>query len=258
MFAGVGHVSKVLRKAGFAVICVEISNGAQYHVLNKQVQSILFGWISSGAVAGIWLGTPCTSWSRARHGPAESNWGPLRDNSNIMGLPNFRPKDHDKVRVGNATMKCTSQVIKLCIKLRVPCFFENPAGSMMWLAPKIAILCGDPCHNLSITDFCQHGARWRKRTRVSSWHAIDCPKFKTTCSGRKGICSATGKPHVIFKGADPVSKQLWTHIAQPYPLRFARLAGSLMTNSADNLKNNRLHTLCQTSFFTAQRPSHCS
>ena len=137
------------------------------------------------------------------------------------------------------------------MKLVVPAFLENPAGSMLWLAPPIASVCvadAKCTHRNSITDFCQHGARWRKRTRIASWNAVDCPGLNVTCCGHGGICSLSGKFHVVLKGADPISKQLWTHIAQPYPMRFAACAAKLMIDSADNIKNNRLHMLCKTGF----------
>ena len=238
LFAGVQGISSELVKTGEACLSFEISLGPCYDLTNRKVLMIIDGWISSGCIDGVWLATPCTSWSRARHGPVDSNWGPIRNNDNLYGLPNISEKDKVKIRCGNATMFSSARIIRKCIRCRVPCFLENPAGSMLWLAPPIDRVCKHSSHVSHITDFCQHGAKWRKRTRISTWFAQPDPFFSKTCRGRGGLCSMTGKYHIVLKGSDPVSKQLWTHIAQPYPTRLCRAAAKWMVDSSETLKQH--------------------
>ena len=178
------------------------------------------------------------SWRLARHGPAHRSWGPIRDNNHLYGLPNISEGDKVKIRTGNATMFSTARVVRQCIRCRIPCFLENPAGSMLWLAPPILKVCQHAAHVTHITDFCQHGARWRKRTRISTWFAQSNPIFNKTCSGRNHMCSASNRHHIILKGADPVSKQLWTHLAQPYPVRFCKAAAKWLVDSSEMLKQH--------------------
>ena len=118
---------------------------------------------------------------------------------------------------------------------KIPCFLENPAQSMMWKVPRLRKLCDVPCSRLFVCDFCQFGSRWRKRTHIQSWYSQDCNELNFTCSGRGGKCNATGKFHIVLKGQDRISKQLWTHLAQPYPPKFAATCAKLLKHSADQL-----------------------
>eukprot|EP00974_Lingulodinium_polyedra_P059650 5746569-Lingulodinium_polyedra.AAC.1 len=40
---------------------------------------------SSGVLRGVWLGTACSTWSRALRGPLGSAWAPVRDGQHIWG-----------------------------------------------------------------------------------------------------------------------------------------------------------------------------
>ena len=115
----------------------EITVGPEYDLCNVKMKHLIRGWISSHCVAGVWIATPCTSWSRARRGPMSSSWGPIRSNQFIYGFPNVSGNDQDKLRQGNATMRSTVQIIRACISHQVPAFFENPCHSMIWSAPEL-------------------------------------------------------------------------------------------------------------------------
>jgi hypothetical protein len=221
----------------------EIDCGAHFDLLSRSVVKLLLGWINSGCIAGVWLATPCTSWSRARHGPPQSGWCTFCSNQHIMGLPNLKPRDVDKIALGNRTMLVAARIIRLCISCHVPCFFENPSSSMIWLAGPIKYLCSRPSHILNLTDFCQHGARWRKRTRISAWNTSPAPKLNMICKGHHGICSRSNKHHIVLTGSDPISKQLWTHIAQPYPAAFATAAADALIDSAGFVRDRRLSSI---------------
>lgn len=240
LFSGDGGISKCLRQRGHAVVDVDIANDSRLDLCDPTIFSVIEGWIRSRCIHGVWLATVCKTWSRARHGPFGSSWGPLRTNHHIYGLPGLSAVDRHKLLIGNRTMRVTARIIDLCIQYKVPCYLENPAGSMIWLAPPIAKHCNHVSSRQFITDFCQHGARWRKRTRIQTWNAQECIDLNVCCSGHKGLCSRTGKRHIILKGQDPVSKQLWTHLAQPYPLSFCHKAAKTMIHSADCIDNFHL------------------
>ena len=233
LFSGCGKVSAYLVKEGHAGIAVDTCVDHRLDLSDEGVLNVIRGWIQGGCVRGIWLATPCSSWSRARHGPVGSSWGPLRSSYHIWGIPNLSSRDQAKIRHGNATVRATCHIIRCAVQFKVPCFLENPAGSMMWQAPPIKKLCMHRSSQVFITDFCQHHARWRKRTRVQAWFDQDVPQFHLQCHGRAGICSRTQKHHIILKGQDPVSGQLWTQLAQPYPGRFAAAAARALIVSAE-------------------------
>ena len=70
LFSGSGNFSKAWRdKLGLPIMeCVFLHN--DMHDLTKvKLQKLVRGWILSGIVVGVWLGTPCGSFSRARERP---------------------------------------------------------------------------------------------------------------------------------------------------------------------------------------------
>jgi hypothetical protein len=237
LFSGTQGLGAKISNKGQPCMSFEIDNGSCYDLTRPDVVRLIEGWISSHAVSAVWMGTPCTSWSRARHGPPGSSWCAIRSNSHILGLPNLRENDKTKIRQGNLTMAVSTRFIRACIKHGVPCFLENPAHSMMWLAPQMQRVTRHPSHTSNITDFCQHGARWRKRTRVSAWNAVDNHRLSATCSGKKGFCSYTGKHHIILSGTDKQSGKLWTQLAQPYPTAFAGRSADWIIDSVNAIRS---------------------
>ena len=240
VFSGCGRIASQLRRRGLACIAIDNCLDPRLDVLKPKILNVIRGWIKGGCVQAIWLATPCSSWSRARHGPFGSAWGPLRDNQNIYGFKGLSSRDQTKIKDGNATIMATCEILRLAVRLKIPCFLENPAGSMLWLAPPLARLCRLSCSRPYICDFCQYGARWRKRTRIQGWFSQPDLKLSCTCTGKQGICSRTGVHHIILKGQDPKSKQLWTHLAQPYPHRFAFCGAEALVRSAESIHDFHL------------------
>ena len=135
LFSGCGGVSSQLTKKGHGVLSFEIRAGPQFDLLNPRVEKIITGWITSGCVAGVWFGTPCSSFCRARHGPEGSSWGPIRNAAHIWGIPNLSSRDKAKIQLGNACAKLSCRLIALCNRIGVPALFENPRTSMLWKVP---------------------------------------------------------------------------------------------------------------------------
>ena len=80
-------------------------------------------------------------------------------------------------------------------------------------------------------DFCQYGTRWRKRTTIMCWLTPVLPALLRKCSGKQGVCSSTGRPHIQLCGQDKVSHKLWTQIAEPYPARLCAAAAAAAAES---------------------------
>ena len=221
LFAGEGHIAAAWRAMGYGALCVEISLGGEFDLTRPCVWKLVRGWISSHCIVCVWFGTPCTSWSRARRGPPGSRWAPTRSARFPLGLPGCSESDLGKFREGNETAKVTARLIRACLAARVPCGLENPQTSMLWQSPFLRRLVAHRCAQVLDVHLCQYGARWRKATKVVLWECVTCPDAARRCSGRRGVCSATGKPHVVLSGRDP-SGGLWTRRAQAYPRQFAR------------------------------------
>ena len=70
----------------------------------------------SRAAIGVWMGIPCTSWSRARRGLPGSGWCAIRSSDHLLNLPDFTPADQLRIRLGSATAKASGRLIRFCIR----------------------------------------------------------------------------------------------------------------------------------------------
>ena len=241
LFAGSGRLSARLRKQGYAAMPLDVLYGDHHDVLRRAAENIIIGWLRSKVVQGVWLGTPCSSWSRARRGPPGSGWCTIRDSSNLMGLPNLTDRDKARISLGNRTLAFSCRIISACIALGTPVAMENPATSMLWLVPRLQKLAAHAVAVRYCFDFCQYGAPWRKRTVVMAWHCVPAD-LNRRCSGHKGLCSRAKRHHIILQGAGPGGR-LWTSIAEPYPAPVARAAANMLIASSEALRSQRLHQL---------------
>ena len=67
LFAGSRRVCKEIHRGGGCSLAVELRHGLRVNILSKRVMKFLLNAIKEGAVAGLWLGTPCSSFSLARN-----------------------------------------------------------------------------------------------------------------------------------------------------------------------------------------------
>ena len=247
LYAGTCGVTKFISRSGYGGIAFDLSLGPEFNLLLPQVHKLIKGWICSGCVAGVMLATECKTWSRARHGPVGTSWGPIRSRRHIMGLPNLCQRDHDKVSLGNKQMAHTADIISACVKHCIPCILENPINSLLFAAKPIHDLLQDQSCVSITTDQCQFGSRWRKRTRFACWHCGDVSILDVRCVGHKGICSLSGKPHIVLRGSGP-NGVLWTKLAQEYPSSLSRALSRILIESFEHgilRKFNRICGLCQ-------------
>ena len=216
IFSGSGHLARAFRRQGIAALSIDICHGIHHDVLNSSVSELIHQWIRSRCVLLVWLGTPCSSWSRARCNGGAGWPGLLRNNQNIMGLEGFSNKDQGKIQFGNRTMAFSASVVQLAVRLGIPTGLENPATSMLCYAPDI-VACLQLPHSKQVNiDFCAFGTPWRKRTKLAFWHVPDVsPSFGHICSSTGGRCDYSGCKHAVLKGT--THRVFWTLLAQPYP-----------------------------------------
>ena len=243
LFSGTGRVSSYVRSLGFAVISFDIFFGPEFDLLRPCVLQLINGWIRGGVILGCYFGTPCSSWSLARRGPATSSWGPLRSQDYIYGLPGLSAKDQAKVQIGNETMRTTVKIISQCLKFGLPCILENPINSRLFHAPEILSLQQHPSYLRHCCDQCRFSSAWRKRTGIWTWNCQDSVVLDHRCTGSKGFCSSSQIKHVVLSGSAPGTNQLFTALASEYPRSFAKVLARLLVDSYDALIDSKIHCL---------------
>ena len=230
IFSGCGRLGQqVCRECGWPVLLWDISYGHAYDLTVRANQQRIVHWIQHGLVRAGHLGTPCSSFSRARDRPGGPP--PLRTDSMPMGRTALRPGDAARVTVGNVLLRFSCRVLLLAVQYRMPFTLENPKTSRIWLTPPLLRILRNRCCVVCDVDFCMFGTRWRKPTRVLSVHlALDGLQQYRCCGTKRGPCSRTGKPHVPLIGQDATGRWL-TQLAQSYPLRFARALAKCFLNT---------------------------
>eukprot|EP00438_Fugacium_kawagutii_P018254 Skav220446 [mRNA] locus=scaffold254:128743:132882:- [translate_table: standard] len=218
IFSGSGHLAKAVQQVtSWDCFTWDILHGSEYDLRSKKKRNRILGWIKSGKIQGVHLGTPCSSFSRARDrrpGPP-----PLRSDQQPLGFENLGPADMAKVREGNLWMRFSAQVFNLCMKLHIPVTMENPFRSRIWLCPPMKyLLRRKQCFSVDV-DYCAFGTRWRKRTKFL-YYGVNLQHLgiHRCCNSKRGIRAFSGKPHLQLMG---VTKDgvFMTKLAEPYPMQ---------------------------------------
>ena len=118
------------------------------------------------------------------------------------GLPTCRESALPRVREGNKFLDFAIKLIKACTKARVPFALEHPQTSYMWHDARLQAALRAAGAELFVIHQCQFGTPHRKPTTIAvgvnqnlDYGALGLAPC-TTCIGRHGYCSRTGKKHV--------------------------------------------------------------
>ena len=241
-FSGVGHVARHARRLGFCSREWEVSHGAQCDLTRAAVIQEVGRMCKAKRILGAMLATPCTSFSCARDRTRvirsrEAPWG--------LEGPSLSSNDRASLAAGNATCWATVLLLRHLNRHRVPWILENPWSSKLWWIPEIAEEIRKGRGIEIMTDFCQWGTEWRKRTRLMGGNlpAEDVAKLARHCCGSRGYCSRGAcRKHKQIRGNGPGGIP-WTRIAQPYPRELARgLASSLLQGAFAEKTYNRMYS----------------
>jgi hypothetical protein len=63
---------------------------------------------------------------------------PLRDDHNLLGLPNLGPRDSERVSAANALYERLGLLVETLERLQIPWTIENPTNSFLWDLPYFA------------------------------------------------------------------------------------------------------------------------
>ena len=219
VFSGDGGVSKAIRCLGFNAKEIEILHGTDSDLTRPVVRHRLKQDSKNNNLIAVMFAPPCSSFS-----PARDRTSVIRTKQQPWGIDAhlLNAKDTVKVSVGNKCFSATFDVIRSLDLHRTPWILENPHASKCWYLPQLITLAGRPHVQTIVTDFCQFGTQWRKRTRFlcGNMDSIDLHRLQHTCTN-SGICNRTGKQHFQLIGSNKQGIP-WTRIAQPYPQKLCR------------------------------------
>jgi hypothetical protein len=125
-FAGTARIFSALRKERIPCFPIDIALFRSHNVLDPPITHTLLNWTSSGRISLVWLGMPCTTFSRARRDDGVGPM-PLHDDNHLWGL-HIKPADFRKLSDGNHLFRFTMKVLHLCEQHRVPYVLENLIG----------------------------------------------------------------------------------------------------------------------------------
>ena len=214
LFSGNGGVAAACERLGFRSNEWDIRHGHHCDLTRRKVLRRLKVDIKQGKVLAAMLAPPCDSFSVAR-----DRTKVIRTKVQPWGVDDslLTEKEKQKVSIGNACFASCFSLIRILNLYKVPWILENPASSKCWHLPFLKKL-EQQEHAVSIvSDFCQYGTAWRKRTKFLCGNIApaDLHRIDRRCNN-SSICSRSGRPHFQLTGKGPNNVN-WTTIAQPYP-----------------------------------------
>lgn len=228
LFAGTARIAKEMCRKGFNTYPIDICLYEHHNVLDTNIEHCIFNWVRGGRIRFIWMGMPCTSFSRARKwdgmGP-----GPLRSDTCLWGLPSLSNNDQRKVDIGNRILLFTVRLLRLCEQHGVPYVLENPSSSRAWLMPPLRAFADRYSPFFVELDYCQYNEPWKKPTTLM-YNFLDLSSLHRKCNTVKGVCSHTHRQHIVLAGRDS-SGQYLTLRAQPYPHALVTAFGHLVAGA---------------------------
>ena len=161
-----------------------------------------------------------------------------------MGLPNLAHTDQEKVKRGNAIYRQTLRTLKSCVAANIVAALENPIASFLWSTVGVRALLDSQLCFAHTLDMCAFGASWRKWTRIAFWNgpSILAHRGPLLCRGRGGLCSFTGKPHVVLAGK--ARGAFLTSSAQVYPHRLAFALARSLASASDEAQERAVSRMC--------------
>ena len=229
LFSGHGGVAKQCRQLGYITREWELARGIQFDLTKPAALRKLKQDINRCLVLAAMLAPPCSSFSVARDRTCV-----IRTKEHPWGLPKqfLSLVDQEKVRVGNNCFRAAIRIIRWLNEHSIPWILENPASSKCWYLPQLRKLENSPNCTVVISDFCQFGTLWRKRTKFlcGNLDTQDVARIGRLCQGR-GTCDRTGRPHFQLTGSNHKGVP-WTRIAQPYPAQLCKQLAFALTAPA--------------------------
>ena len=107
------------------------SKYVQLDLTTDEGRELLFTWLRSPRVIGVFMAPPCGTASQARKAGMEVL---LRcvPRDGLMGLPGLSQVDEFRVQQANLTYQLVADVVRWCLKHQRIFAVENPLNSLFW------------------------------------------------------------------------------------------------------------------------------
>ena len=221
------------------MVSIDLLHGAHCDLSDAAVFGELKGWILGGLVWGVFAGTPCESFSRARRAPPGSRFpGPLRSKEHPRGLPGLDDKDAKRITLANCISDRAHTLLRAAAERGLVGAEENPAYSLLWDLSSRLVQASSDRHRDFFIDHCAFGTPFRARTRIRAFNvgALRTSEalVKARCTGH-GICSFTGRRHQWLSGAAASGGVFNTKQKASYPMGLAKTIGAMLADAAEVL-----------------------
>ena len=229
------HIAQISRQRGLevAVLSMDTAVSAFYGDLSSQSHSWsqLEKLYQAGYVAATICGSPCETFSAARHVPppedlesaAKNKWPrPLRSFARLFGLAGLRPKELRQCRQGTAFML---QAVMVCVwhLTRGGIFIsehpappQDPEKASIWTSAILRLLIQHPDISLRIFNQWQWGAPVRKPTGLLSLRVPRLAKAMYDCA------DPDAKPPTAIAIGTDHQGHFKTAVCKEYPDRFSK------------------------------------
>ena len=151
VFSGTGRLTQAVEERGISVLePLDIVLGKHADLRRRTTQQMVLDWVKHGRIGFVHLGTPCTVWSKARHGVKDS-WATQCKEETGVELALF-----------------SAELIQVCNRFKVPYAIENPRASRLFsFEPLVVAFASGPNYIVDF-DMCQYGEPYQKGTRIIS------------------------------------------------------------------------------------------
>ncbi|CAE8693926.1 unnamed protein product [Polarella glacialis] len=178
LFSGSGVLTTAFKQAGCNVLpACEILNGVQFDLTRHSTQEALLRLLRTGRIWYVHMGTPCTVWSRARHG--------------LTNMARARAKE----TVGVELALFSVAVARLASSLNIWWSIENPRSSRLWNFHPVSELLQLPHTHWFHWDMCMYDSPNKKPTATMT----NCPSL----AGLARACQG-GHKHMVLRGTERV------------------------------------------------------
>ena len=243
IFAGTGRVTAALRQCGmrncFGVDKLRVKGCvaplATVDLCDPRGQQLLWQWLESEYVIGIFMAPPCGSASRARAIPLRSRARagrtkkflprqrgprPLRSDLHPNGLPNLTESEQSRISIANQLYHLTSKLVRWASDTGVIFVVENPQFSLFWATT----FWTEVAHLAMYATFhsCQYGSSRKKKTMFAS-NALEFLTISAKCPGQN-----SKHKHARW-GFNRQSKTFATADETAYPMGLAKLIAVVFT-----------------------------
>ena len=227
LYGGAGRCAQEACKLHYDSYILDMDHHSSNDLTNSSVHTGVSFILENRLVDYLGIELVCNSWSRARRAPVESPMpSAVRSPGRfIWGLPKLSPNDRGLCERGTCMLRYAFEYIRICHRVGIPGYLENPGSSMMFTVPEFKVLEDAGIIYFPKCDFCQYGTPWKKPTTFVTW--LWKPELKQ-CHMCQGRCSHSGKKHVVLSGFQ--NKRFMTSYAQVYPRNLAKSLMGQMLN----------------------------